>query len=651
MRVKQLLLVALLLFVFSSIVWPADFSAPRMLRLSLLEGDVTYQRSDLERWVDLSINTPVLEGDKIWVGKDGRAELEFENGNFARLSANTIVEVVRLDSATGNQIRVNQGLVTFDLKSVLGLVAITPRFSAQAKEAASFRLDVDSDGSGRLVMFEGQAEVSGQNAKLYVRKGETVRFLDQDERYYLETSYVKDDWDRWNEERQAYLDRVTEDRLHYGDRGWTTADLHNYGTWYNDSTYGRIWRPSVAFDWVPFRNGRWVWYSNMGWSWVSYEPWGWIPYHYGRWSYLNLYGWSWVPGARFAPWCPGAVNWVQGPHWVGWVPLAPYEPWYPYGYSGVNVFVSKNFGHRAGVTYWHRDHFVNGTPVRDFRFPRNPYSDGRIIAGQPRVTPTPASRMPVVGTAPARTFTNADLEARRNMRERILNAGSTPNLGSPSEFDRLRQQRSRVSSGSSFDTNQQNVNSGIRTSPGVSNLDGSGSGPQTYDNWGSRSSIRSQQRQRLYQTDGSRMDSTYSGASRSDRSTWARPSNPAYAPPTSSTRDGSGDRYDSRQRLYETYRERNSRAGVSDRYAPRSIQREFPGGRMSPYTPPSLPRPMIPQGPTPSYTSPRVQPTGPPPSYQGPISSRSSVHQSQSSNSGAASTHEGRGAVRGRMGR
>ena len=96
MRTRLLLLLLVSLAVAPAPLHAAEAQEPRLLRISLLEGDVTYQRTDLDRWVDLSINTPILEGDKIWVGRGGRAEVEFENGSFARLSENTIVEFSRL---------------------------------------------------------------------------------------------------------------------------------------------------------------------------------------------------------------------------------------------------------------------------------------------------------------------------------------------------------------------------------------------------------------------------------------------------------------------------------------------------------------------------------------------------------------------------
>ena len=177
-----------------------------MLRVSLLEGDVTYQRTDLDRWVDLSINTPVLEGDKIWVGRGGRAEVEFENGSFARLSENTIIEFSSLSDMKrrdGVEVRLIQGLASFEVRPEPAFTIQTPLFSARLNDAASFRLDVETDGSGRLVVFNGKVEVSGSSTRLFVRNGEVVRFLSQDaDRYYLETNYVKDEWDRWNDERQ-----------------------------------------------------------------------------------------------------------------------------------------------------------------------------------------------------------------------------------------------------------------------------------------------------------------------------------------------------------------------------------------------------------------------------------------------------------------
>jgi hypothetical protein len=664
MRAKLLLFLLACLAVAPAPLHAVEVPSARLLRVSLLEGDVTYQRTDLDRWVDLSVNTPILEGDKIWVGRGGRAEVEFENGGFVRLSENTIMEFSRLaeiNSRDGVEVHLVQGLASFEARPEPAFAIQTPLFSARLNDVASFRVDVETDGSGRLVVFSGKLEVSGASTRLFVRNGEVIRFLSQDaDRYYLETNYVKDAWDRWNEERQDYLSKITQEQFHYGDRGWTTADLYNYGSWYDVPTYGRVWRPaSVEADWVPFRSGRWCWYSSFGWTWVSYEPWGWIPYHYGRWANVNGYGWSWVPGPRYVSWCPGAVNWVQGTQWVGWVPLAPHEPWYGHGHGGANVFVSKNFGHRGAVTYLPHDSFVNGTPARGFHSPRDPYADGRIIAGQPRITPTPASRMPVAGNPTPRVFTNEDLEARRNMRERIINVGRNSGSQNPSaELERMRQERSRVDTGatSGFTNGASNTTGPrIRTIPSVS-APGQTAPTRSYDNWNNDgSSARSEQRQRIYRMDTPGPGSTEPSGQRQSPSTWARPTAPVPHPSLDSApgaSPNSSDRFSARERVYEVYRGRTD-SGRTDRYSSQSIQREAPSTRSNTYTPPTAPPARShPAGPPASYNGPAVRPVGPPPSYQGPSSSRESVSRAQSGNSDSgASNQESRGAARGRTGR
>ena len=98
MRSKTIPAILVCLFCFSILANGADTSQPRMLRVSLVQGDVTYQRTDLDKWVDLSINTPILEGDRIWVGRDGRIELEFEDGSTIRLAENSSVELSHLGS-------------------------------------------------------------------------------------------------------------------------------------------------------------------------------------------------------------------------------------------------------------------------------------------------------------------------------------------------------------------------------------------------------------------------------------------------------------------------------------------------------------------------------------------------------------------------
>ena len=104
--------------------------------------------------------------------------------------------------------------------------------------------------------------------------------------------------------------------------------LAPYGTWLDDSQYGRVWRPAVAVGWQPYVDGYWTW-TPYGWTWVSTEPWAWT-FHYGRWA-PTVAGWAWVPGTV---WGPAWVDWYWGDGWVGWAPLGPF---------GTHVTVINNF--------------------------------------------------------------------------------------------------------------------------------------------------------------------------------------------------------------------------------------------------------------------------------------------------------------------
>lgn len=387
----------------------------RLLRTSLVAGDVTYLRTDLDKWIELGINTPFFEGDKIWTGKESRAEIEFDDGSFLRLGENSILEIVRLGQfGQPRQVEMvlSRGLATFGIAEAEGFFIVdAPLFSLRVQQAARFRLEVDPDDSGRVSVFDRSVELKSQPGQLILAKGESVRFWSQDpDRYYLGLLPARDDWDNWNEARDEYLARWKSARPQGESAGWENGELNQYGSWEYLSGYGRVWRPQVDQNWCPFNDGRWGWYDSYGWTWVSYEPWGWLPYHYGRWDYTNSLGWFWVPGLGNQLWCPGAVRWIEGPSWIGWVPMGPHDGW--------NDFPTDNWQHHRGVNYLPREQFATGQVDRVNLMPMEYRKQARLLAGQPDIQPRIQSRMPVYtsGTK-SKTFTNDDLEGRRQARD------------------------------------------------------------------------------------------------------------------------------------------------------------------------------------------------------------------------------------------
>jgi hypothetical protein len=690
MRAKLLpVIIFCLLFVCASGL-AEELSQVRLLRASLVEGDVTYQRPDLDRWIDLSVNTPLLEGDKVWVGNNGRTEIEFEDGTFLRMSSDSILELSQLGPRSGSdqiEMQFVRGIGSFEIQpSGMTFVINTLLFSMRVKDAASFRVDLEEDGTGRMAVFDGSIEVAGDKAHLYVRKGEIIQFQSQDpDRYFLSADYQQDNWDRWNEERTAYIAKRQE-RYHDGDAGWTMADMDDAGNWYTDSEYGRVWSPGLGADWTPYRNGRWVWYDDLGWTWVSYESWGWVPYHYGRWTYLTSYGWSWVPGPRNSPWCPGAVSWIEGPNWIGWVPLAPSEPWY--GYSSGNVLISKNYQYRHGRTCLPRDSFLNGTPARDFVPPGDPSHAGRVLSGQPRYVPTTASRLPVLtSSSPSRVYSNADLESRRLMRERTPNtpdsasgtsATSTPTRGAPI---------SSTSNGANSvrQDPRQPISSTINSRGGTMSVQTSANGVRTYIIRGSSSETTAREEQARQQPKNgettaqtvptrdaaagsslpsSRFAQTTQDVSARSRNSGSSPSvtfvgsDQPSGRPNESTNPNQ-DRFPAQPRSRETTSPRYNFYNPPVGSAPASIQAPSysaprvevvsPQRSQPASNPPPASRPPISSTGSSVYRAPAVS-TPSPPSYQAPSGQAATGSSNSRSASPAASTAAGNAESRGNTG-
>ena len=161
-----------------------------------------------------------------------------------------------------------------------------------------------------MIVRAGAADISTPQGSTHVEAGQaaTVRGTTDEAGSVLGGASSNDSWDSWNNDRDGEIRNAQS--WNYTNRYYVgSEDLDAYGHWINVPDYGRVWAPTVAGNWSPYRAGRWVSEPYWGWTWVSHEPWGWTPYHYGRWF---LYGKSWV-------WWPGPVD-GDGNYRPEWAP-------------------------------------------------------------------------------------------------------------------------------------------------------------------------------------------------------------------------------------------------------------------------------------------------------------------------------------------
>ena len=323
-------------------------------RLSLIHGDVSTQRGDAGDWSAAALNQPVMTGDKVSTGDNARTELQLDFANILRLGPNTKANIANL-TQKNIQIQIGQGIATYSVSkdSEAEPEIDTPNFSLHpAHHDGVFRIEVRPDGDTVVIVREGEAQISTPQGSTEVRSGEmaTVRGDANSAQYKISPAPDRDDWDRWNSDRDHMIRNASS--WHHTNRYYTgTQDLDAYGSWQNVPDYGDVWVPNESADWAPYRDGNWTYEPNYGWTWVGYEPWGWAPYHYGRWFPYRA-GWAWWPGpvgGFYRPfWSPAYVSfWGWGGGFgfgfgwggwggFGWLPLGPgdwFHPWWG-GYRG-----------------------------------------------------------------------------------------------------------------------------------------------------------------------------------------------------------------------------------------------------------------------------------------------------------------------------
>src|SRR6266581_2354888 len=341
----------------------ADSSHARIIRLSLVQGDVRFARqvhgdplADPNAvWETAALNLPIGHG-YVLATDNGRAEVEFENGAMAFLKENTVLEFYDLslhDGARTTRLVLRQGSASFYVNPARGdYFSVTGGdFTVEADNRSSFRLDNYEDGS-TVQTLRGRVSVLHKDNTTQLEKGQSLSIKAGDDTSLAVGRLLdEDDFDRWVSGRVDSVSTATAATLQYTNSPYYTsgfADLYNYGSWFSCGGYGYGWRPfGAGFGWSPFTTGQWIWDPAFGWTFASFQPWGWAPYHYGGWLFdSGCGGWfysppivyGYFPGAgvpirRFPPrvhpprpiYHPVTAVFVHNKGNVGFVPMHPLD--------------------------------------------------------------------------------------------------------------------------------------------------------------------------------------------------------------------------------------------------------------------------------------------------------------------------------------
>jgi hypothetical protein len=344
----------------------ASAPGPAVARLSDVEGSVGLKHGDSGDQATAVTNAPVVAGDYITTGADGRAEIELDANTVVRAGANAQLRFPQLDGQN-DVAQVAEGSVELRVFATGqdNVQVQTPSVDVEPSEAGQYLITVTHDGNTEVTARSGSAAVVTPQGSQQVDPGRTMVVAGQasSPQYQYIAEVPQTDVEAWGDQRDQTMIAANSAQSQYVPSDMTgTADLNQYGNWVDIPGYGEAWVPSdVAAGWSPYSDGSWVSLNYYGPTWVAAEPWGWAPYHYGRWFFAPRFGWAWWPGPLYVRpvWSPALVAFFGfgglgvgiGFGNVGWVPLAPgefYRPWWgPGGYLSFGLGFSsfRNYAH------------------------------------------------------------------------------------------------------------------------------------------------------------------------------------------------------------------------------------------------------------------------------------------------------------------
>src|SRR5947209_834450 len=290
----------------------ADSSHARIIRLSLVTGDVRFAAKthgdpladSSAVWETASLNLPIRQG-YVLATDNGRAEVEFENGAVAFLKENTVLQFYDLslnDGALTTRLVLFQGSASFYVNPASGdYFSVTGGdFTVEANRRVTFRLDNYEDGS-TVEDLSGRLTVLHKDQTTFLEKGQSLSMKAGDESSVSVGRLPEvDEFDRWVSGRIDTVSTATTAAMQYTNSPSYApgfGSLYSYGSWFDCGGYGYGWRPfGAGYGWSPFTDGQWVLDPTFGWTWVSFQPWGWAPYHYGGWLFdSGCGGWFYSP--------------------------------------------------------------------------------------------------------------------------------------------------------------------------------------------------------------------------------------------------------------------------------------------------------------------------------------------------------------------
>ncbi len=328
----------------------------RVARISYLAGNVSFEAAGDTGWSLATRNYPMTSGDRVYVDRGGRAELQV-GAEAVRLDETADLTVTNLTDQF-LQLGLTQGtirLTVYKLEDGDSAEVDTPHGALIVQAPGEYRISLPAGDTTMVVAADrGTIEWTAGGVAQIVQGGQAILVSGVNPIQVANVSPpAVDPFDAWCADRDRKL-AASPSAKYVSPYIPGYEDLDDAGTWAVSAAYGPVWYPTVVpVGWVPYRVGHWVWIEPWGWTWVDDEPWGYAPFHYGRWVYVGA-RWGWIPGPVVVRpyYAPALVVFVSGPTYgaQAWFPLGPAEPYHPWYHHDRDYLLQVNITNIRNVT-------------------------------------------------------------------------------------------------------------------------------------------------------------------------------------------------------------------------------------------------------------------------------------------------------------
>ena len=359
-----------------------DTDFQQIVRISYLDGDVRIARAEKNdgggkgaTWETAVMNLPLQEGDNLVTGKDGRAEIEFEDDSTVYLAENSALSFEDLHSTSGvphSELALVNGAVTLHLDSLMPgetFVLHTPknRLLTRYPQKAEMRVTSYLDATAITPLAAGKIDIAGAGTQEPITPDKTFLFDEANKMTAAAPGQAPDyqAFDAWVADRYAALSADTQQVMQEAGLQRPIpglAQLKGKGSFYDCQPYGKCWEPTprktiVSSGGAPAGGaaypGSWgmdSWFPCMGWA-MGYgydpgfmtfqpalpmpanvtsqgmyggmDPYAWAVCHAGSWMPQPNGGYAWVIGRKFHLHHHAPVRWVRSGRTVAAVPIHP----------------------------------------------------------------------------------------------------------------------------------------------------------------------------------------------------------------------------------------------------------------------------------------------------------------------------------------